>query len=83
MRAKTYSFDLHINDMNYEFQFSIGNSETNLQVQERLCKMFNNANIGLESKVIHDDNGNSALQISTLSTGIIDDKDTLFTITDF
>ena len=83
MRAKTYSFDLHINDMNYEFQFSIGNSETNLQVQERLCKMFNNAGIGLESKVIHDDKGNSALQISTVSTGVIDDKDTLFTITDF
>ena len=83
MRAKTYSFDLHINDMNYEFQFSIGNSETNLQVQERLCKMFNNAGIGLESQVIRDDKGNSALQISTLSTGIIDGKDMLFTITDY
>lgn len=41
LRPKTYSFDLHINDMNYEFQFSIGDSETNLQVQERLCKLIN------------------------------------------
>ena len=83
LRAKTYSFDLHINDMNYEFQFSIGDTETNLQVQERLCKLINNSGVGLESQIIDDGNGNTALQINTLTTGIIDGKDTLFTITDF
>ncbi|MBQ8041304.1 MAG: flagellar filament capping protein FliD [Lachnospiraceae bacterium] len=83
LRPKTYSFDLHINDMNYEFQFSIGESETNLQVQERLCKLINNSNVGLESQILHDDNGNTALQISSVSTGIIDGKDTLFHITDY
>ena len=83
LRAKTYSFDLHINDMNYEFQFSIGDTETNLQVQERLCKLINNSGVGLESQILDDGKGNTALQIGTLTTGIIDGKDTLFTITDF
>ena len=83
LRAKTYSFDLNINDMNYEFQFSIGNSETNIQIQERLCKLINNSNVGLESEILSDGNGNTALKINSLSTGLIDGKDTLFTITDF
>lgn len=83
LRAKTYSFDLHINDMNYEFQFSIGDTETNLQVQERLCKLINNSGVGLESQIMDDGKGNTALQINTLTTGVIDGKDTLFTITDF
>lgn len=83
LRPKTYSFDLHINDMNYEFQFSIGESETNLQVQERLCKLINNSNVGLESQILNDGKGNTALEINSVSTGIIDGKETLFYITDY
>ena len=82
LRPKNYSFDLHINDMNYEFQYSIGQSETNLQVQERLSKLINNANVGLEAKVLHDGEGNSALQINSIATGIIEGKEDLFQISD-
>ncbi len=45
----TYSFDVGINDMNYEFQFSVGESETNLAVQERLVRLINNSDIGLRA----------------------------------
>lgn len=83
LRPKTYSFDLHINDMNYEFQFSIGESETNLQVQERLCKLINNSNVGLESQILDDGNGNTALQINSIATGIIDGREHLFQISDY
>lgn len=83
LRPKTYSFDLHINDMNYEFQFSIGESETNLQVQERLCKLINNSNVGLESQILDDGKGNTALEISSVATGIIEGKDHLFHISDY
>ncbi len=83
LRPKTYSFDLHINDMNYEFQFSIGDSETNLQVQERLCKLINNSNVGLEASLIQNEEGQTALQISSMATGIIDGKDHLFHISDY
>ena len=83
LRPKNYSFDLHINDMNYEFQFSIGESETNRQVQERLCKLINNSNVGLESQILEDGKGNSALQINSVATGIIEGKDRLFLISDY
>ena len=83
LRPKNYSFDLHINDMNYEFQFSIGESETNRQVQERLFKLINNSNVGLESQILEDGKGNTALQISSVATGIIEGKDRLFLISDY
>ena len=83
LRPKTYSFDLHINDMNYEFQFSIGESETNLQVQERLCKLINNSGVGLEAQVLDDGKGNTALEISSIATGIIEGKEHLFHISDY
>lgn len=83
LRPKNYSFDLHINDMNYEFQFSIGESETNRQVQERLCKLINNSNVGLESQILEDGKGNTALQINSVATGIIEGKDRLFHISDY
>lgn len=83
LRPKDYSFDLHINDMNYEFQFSIGESETNRQIQERLCKLINNSGVGLSSSVIEDGNGNSALEISSVATGIIEGKEHLFYISDY
>ncbi len=83
LRSKNYSFDLHINDMNYEFQFSIGESETNLQVQERLCKLINNSGVGLEAQILDDGKGNTALEISSIATGIIEGKDRLFHISDY
>ncbi len=83
LRPKTYSFDLHINDMNYEFQFSIGESETNYQIQERLCKLVNNSNVGLQAKILEDDKGNAALQIESVATGIIDGKEHMFQISDY
>lgn len=83
LRPKNYSFDLNINDMNYEFQFSIGESETNLQVQERLCKLINNSGVGLEAQILDDGKGNTALEISSIATGIIEGKDRLFHISDY
>lgn len=83
LKPKNYSFDLYINDMNYEFLFSIGESETNRQVQDRLCKLINNSNVGLEAQVLEDGKGNSALQIDSVSTGIIEGKDHLFRISDY
>ena len=83
LRPKTYSFDLHINDMNYEFQFAIGENETNHQVQERLCKLINNSNVGLQSEILEDNEGNTALQIESIATGIIEGKDHLFHISDY
>ena len=47
LTPSTYSFDVGIDDLNYEFQFNIKSTDTNRDVQERLSRLINNANIGM------------------------------------
>ena len=77
----TYSFDVSINNMSYEFQFNINEGETNLQLQEKLSKLINNSNVGLKSTVENTPEGN-VFTLETTLTGIDDDKQLLFTISD-
>lgn len=77
----TYSFDVAINNMSYEFQFNINEGETNLQLQEKLSKLINNSNVGLKSSIENTPEGN-VFKLETTLTGIDDDKQLLFTITD-
>lgn len=77
----TYSFDVSINDMNYEFQFSIDSEETNREVQTRLARLINNAGIGLKAQVITDNN-KTALRLISDSTGLKEGHDAIFSITD-
>lgn len=79
--ADTYSFDVQINDMNYEFQFSISDGETNEDVQNRLARLINNSNIGLQAEVQEQDQKTS-LVISSEATGMPQGKDSIFTISD-
>ncbi len=79
--SDTYSFDVQINDMNYEFQFSINDSETNKDVQNRLSRLINNSNIGLSAHVDETENG-SSLVITSDATGLTQGKDHIFSITD-
>jgi len=78
----TYSFDISTNGMNYEFQFNIHNGETNRSIQDRLARLFNNANIGLTVSVLEGENGTSALQIVSDETGLREDGALNFTVTD-
>lgn len=77
----TYSFDVAINDMNYEFQFAINESETNKDVQERLARLVNNADIGLKASVVESDS-RSALKMVSEATGKTNDKPQIFQISD-
>lgn len=79
--AGTYSFDVAINDMNYEFQFAINDGETNKEVQERLARLINNADIGLKASVM-DSDSRSALKIVSEATGKPNDKSQIFQISD-
>lgn len=82
MAADTYSFDLNINDLNYEFQFSISPEDTNKDIQQRLSRLINNAEIGIVAEVIEDEAGNSSLKLISKQTGLSDDKPFLFHISD-
>ena len=82
LTPSTYSFDVGIDDLNYEFQFNIKSTDTNRDVQERLSRLINNANIGMSAQVITDEKGNSSLRMESNATGLKDDKPYLFKISD-
>lgn len=77
----TYSFDVGINDMNYEFQFTIGESETNRDIQERLVRLINNSDIGLKASLEESD-GRTSLRLTSESTGLGLGKSQIFTVSD-
>ena len=77
----TYSFDIAINDMNYEFQFSVGESETNREVQERLVRLINNSNVGIRAD-LSESSGVTSLRLTSESTGLSAGKKAQFIISD-
>lgn len=77
----TYSFDISINDTNYEFQFTIGESERIKEVQQRLVRLINNSGIGLKASLIESEERN-ALRLTSESTGLPSGKNCIFTISD-
>lgn len=77
----TYSFNIGVNNMNYEFRFIVDEDETNLEVQERLVQLINNANIGVKASLVESDN-KTALKLTSESTGLPWGKSLLFTVSD-
>ena len=77
----TYSFDLGINDMNYEFQFSVKGGETNREVQERLMRLLNNSNVGVRADIVESED-RTALRITSESSGLSQGKSHLFVVDD-
>lgn len=80
--AGSYSFDVSIKDVSYEFQFELHEEDTNSDIQNRLQRLISNANIGLEASLVEDDEGNCALKLESVATGVPSDKETLFEISD-
>ena len=77
----SYGFDLNTNTTSYEFQFNVNDDDTNEDVLNKLRKLINNANIGLQAELISDERGTSkALQIESRQTGLGEGEDTLFDI---
>lgn len=78
----TYSFDIGIDDLNYEFQFSIKPTDTNRDVQERLSRLITNANIGMTAQVISGEENTSYLRLESNSTGLKDNRPYIYRISD-
>lgn len=81
LKPGSYSFDLENGASAFEFQFSVHAEDTNYSVQNKLAGLITNADIGLRATVTEDANGLSALQIESVSTGIANGQDALFSIT--
>lgn len=81
LQPGTYSFDVAINDMNYEFQFAVGEDETNRDVQSRLMRLINNSGIGIKASVVESEN-RTALRMTSESTGLPLGKSEIFHVSD-
>ena len=77
----TYSFDIAINDLNYEFQFNINAGDTNKDVQERLVRLINNSDIGIKAR-LDVGNSRSSIRLTSTATGLPEGKDRIFNISD-
>lgn len=82
LQPDTYSFDVRIEDLNYEFQFSIKPTDTNRDVQARLARLITKANIGITAKVSADADGASYLQMESNATGLKNGTSRIFNISD-
>ncbi len=82
LRPDTYSFDLGINDLNYEFQFQVQSEDTNKDVQDRLSRLINNANIGLKAETLEDGSGHSTLKLASDKSGAPTGKTSFFSVSD-
>lgn len=78
----TYSFDISINDLNYEFQFNINENETNQDIQNRLARLINNAGIGLSADIVTNDEDMTSLRLQSTATGVPSNHPLLFKLSD-
>ena len=69
LESDSYSFDISINDMNYEFQFTVSERETNREVQERLERLINNSDIGIRASLVESE-GRTSLRLTSEATGL-------------
>lgn len=66
----SYCFDLDTGTTSYEFQFNVNEDDTNEEILNKIQKLINNANIGLQSELISNLEGTGkALQITSRQTG--------------
>ena len=82
LQSDTYSFDVRIEDLNYEFQFSIRSTDTNRTVQSRLARLITNANVGITARASTDEDGYSYLRMESNNTGVKNGRNRIFNISD-
>ena len=82
LQSDTYSFDVRIEDLNYEFQFSIRSTDTNHTVQSRLARLITNSNVGITARASTDEDGYSYLRMESNNTGVKNGRNRIFNISD-
>ena len=82
LRPDTYSFDIRSRDLDYEFQFNINENDTNRSIEEKLARLVNKSNIGLNASVEEDERGRIALKLESVDTGSNAAGKALFAVSD-
>lgn len=78
--AGEYSFDLQVQDLTYQFEFGINDTDTVTDTQQKIARLINQADIGLNAQLLTDGLGNSAISITSDATGIRGISPTIFHI---
>ncbi|MCI9138322.1 flagellar capping protein [bacterium 1XD42-8] len=77
-----YSFDIETSEMDYEFQFTVHNSDTNGDIQSKLARLINKSNIGIQGSIEEDGEGNRSLHLKSSKTGEPESELVHFHVTD-
>ena len=78
--AGEYSFDLQVQDLTYQFEFGVNATDTVTDTQQKIVRLINQADIGLNAQLLTDGLGNSAISITSDATGIRGISPTIFHI---
>jgi flagellar hook-associated protein 2 len=78
--AGKYSFDLQVQDLTYQFEFGVNATDTVTDTQQKIARLINQADIGLNAQLLTDGLGNSAISITSDATGIRGISPTIFHI---
>lgn len=78
--AGEYSFDLQVQDLTYQFEFGVNVTDTVTDTQQKIARLINQADIGLNAQLLTDGLGNSAISITSDATGIRGISPTIFHI---
>ena len=80
LKPGTYTFELNINNLTYEFEFDVSDSENNSDIQNKISRLINRSGIGVSCEILTDSLGNTAAQVTSSQTGITAIKPTIFNI---
>lgn len=75
-----YSFDLSNSSTVYEFQFGVSDTDTNIDIQEKLARLINTASVGINALIDSDPEMGSALILTSKDTGLAEGEEHLFEI---
>ena len=80
LKPGTYTFELNINNLTYEFEFDVSDGENNSDIQNKISRLINRSDIGVSCEILTDSLGNTAAQVTSSQTGITAIKPTIFNI---
>ena len=75
-----YVFDYENNDTTYEFQYTVYENDTNETIFDKIKRLVNTANVGVQADIITDEQNNLALQFTSSETGLSEDEQFRFQI---
>lgn len=69
LSSQTYSFQVDMEQLSYEFEFYVSPSASNLSIQTHMADLINRADIGISAAVLEDGAGHSAIELTSNATG--------------